>query len=68
MCIYGFLAFFSLGAGVLSDIHGLPTLIIATAIFVAGVTIFYVISIPGQRKDLDALYAAQNIKLEDRPL
>ena len=68
MCVYGFLAVFSLASGILADFVGLPTLIIATAIVVAAVMIAYIVSIPWQREDLDVLYAAQNVKPENRPL
>lgn len=68
MCVYGFLAVFSLASGILADFVGLPTLIIATAIVVAAVMIAYIVSIPWQREDLDGLYVAQNVKLENRPL
>jgi MFS family permease len=68
MCIYGLMALFSLVAGLLSHLLGLRVFIVGSAIAVGVVTVAYIISIPGQRKDLDRLYAAQNVKPEDRPL
>lgn len=68
MCVYGFLAVFSLASGILADFIGLPILIFGTAVAVAAVMIAYILSIPWQREDLDALYAAQNVKPENRPL
>ena len=46
----------------------MPLVVIATAVMVAIAVAVYVLSIPGQRANLEALYAARNLPADERPL
>jgi len=68
MSVNGFMSVFSLIAGTAAHLLGMPLVIIATAVMVALAVAAYVFSIPGQRANLEALYAARNLSADERPL